>query len=62
MLAPDNNVQVLSVYLAALIADDNNFDMALFKSVGVFYVVPVIILFLFFQQKLMSMYGGGTKG
>jgi inositol-phosphate transport system permease protein len=62
VLAPDNKVQVLSVYLAALIADDNNFDMALFKSVGVFYVMPVIILFLFFQRKLMSIYGGGTKG
>jgi len=62
VLAPDNNVQVLSVYLAGLIADDNNFDMALFKSVGVFYVLPVIILFLFFQSKLMSIYGGGTKG
>jgi len=62
VLAPDNKVQVLSVYLAALIADDNNFDMALFKSVGVFYVVPVIILFLFFQNKLMNIYSGGNKG
>ncbi len=62
VLAPDNNVQVLSVYLAALIADDNNFDMALFKSVGVFYMLPVIVLFAFFQKKLMSIYGGGTKG
>lgn len=62
VLAPDNNVQMLSVYLAALIADDNNFDMALFKSVGVFYVMPVIILFVFFQNKLMNIYSGGTKG
>lgn len=62
VLAPDNKVQVLSVYLAALIADDNNFDMALFKSVGVFYVVPVIILFVFFQNKLMNIYSGGNKG
>ena len=62
VLAPDNDVQVLSVYLAALIADDNNFDMALFKSVGVFYVVPVIILFVFFQNKLMNIYSGGNKG
>jgi inositol-phosphate transport system permease protein len=62
VLAPDNNVQVLSVYLASLIADDNNFDMALFKSVGVFYMLPVIVLFAFFQKRLMSIYGGGTKG
>lgn len=62
VLAPDNRVQVLSVYLAALIADDNNFDMALFKSVGVFYVIPVIVLFVFFQNKLMNIYSGGTQG
>ncbi len=62
VLAPDNKVQVLSVYLAALIADDNNFDMALFKSVGVFYVLPVVVLFIFFQNKLMNIYSGGTKG
>ncbi|MHB1104056.1 MAG: carbohydrate ABC transporter permease [Devosia sp.] len=62
VLTPGNNVQVLSVYLAGLIADDNNFDLARFKSVGVFYVIPVIILFLFFQRHLMNIYGGGTKG
>lgn len=62
VLAPESSVQVLSVYLAALIADDNNFDFALFKAVGVFYVIPVIILYLFFQKRLMNIYGGGTKG
>ena len=62
VLTPGNNVQVLSVYLAGLIADDNNFDMALFKSVGVFYMVPVLILFVFFQRHLMNIYGGGSKG
>ena len=62
VLSPGNQVQVLSVYLAGLIADDNNFDMALFKSVGVFYVIPVAVLFLFFQKHLMNIYGGGNKG
>jgi inositol-phosphate transport system permease protein len=62
VLSPGSQVQVLSVYLAGLIADDNNFDMALFKSVGVFYVIPVAVLFLFFQKHLMNIYGGGTKG
>lgn len=62
VLAPGGKVQVLSVYLASLIADDNNFDMALFKSVGVFYIIPVLILFFFFQRHLMNIYGGGSKG
>ena len=52
----------MSVYLASLIMDDNNFDMALFKSVGAFYILPVAMLFLFFQKHLMNIYGGGTKG
>jgi inositol-phosphate transport system permease protein len=62
VLAPGNNTQVLSVYLASLIADDNNFDMGLFKAVGLFYMMPVVILFYFFQGYLMNIYGGGTKG
>ncbi len=43
VLAPGSQVQVLSVYLAGLIADDNNFDFGTFKAVGVFYVIPVLI-------------------
>ncbi|MGV8988831.1 MAG: carbohydrate ABC transporter permease [Cypionkella sp.] len=62
VLTPGAKVQVLSVYLAGLIADDNNFDLALFKSVGIFYIMPVLILFLFFQKHLMNVYGGGSKG
>jgi inositol-phosphate transport system permease protein len=62
VLTPGNNVQVMSVYLASLIADDNNFDLNLFKAVGVFYIIPVLILFAFFQKHLMNIYGGGSKG
>jgi inositol-phosphate transport system permease protein len=62
VLTPGANVQVLSVYLAGLIADDNNFDLNLFKAVGVFYIIPVLILFTFFQRHLMNIYGGGSKG
>ncbi len=62
VLAPNNDVQVLSVYLSSLIFDETNFDMGLFKSIGLFYVIPVIILFLFFQNKLMNIYSGGNQG
>lgn len=62
VLTPGSNVQVMSVYLASLIADDNNFDLNMFKAVGVFYVIPVVILFAFFQKHLMNIYGGGSKG
>ena len=49
VLAPANDVQVLSVYLASLIADDQHFDFNLFKSVGLFYAIPVILFYLFFR-------------
>ncbi|PLW78753.1 carbohydrate ABC transporter permease [Cohaesibacter celericrescens] len=62
IFAPNADVQVLSVHLASLIADDQKFDFNLFKSIGLFYVIPVIILYLIFQNKLMNIYGGGTKG
>ncbi|MNL37759.1 L-arabinose transport system permease protein AraQ [compost metagenome] len=62
VLAPGAQAQVLSVYLASLIIDDNNFDFNTFKAAGVFYLVPVLILYIFFQKHLMNIYGGGTKG
>ncbi len=62
VLAPDASVQTLSVYMASLIFDDQNFNFNLFKSVGLFYMIPVIILYLVFQKYLMNIYGGGTKG
>ena len=62
VLAPSTDVQTLSVYLAGLINMDSNFDMPLFKAVGVFYMVPVLVLFVLFQKHLMNIYAGGTKG
>ena len=38
------------------------FDFGLFKAVGLFYSVPVILLYMLFQDKLMNIYGGGSKG
>jgi inositol-phosphate transport system permease protein len=62
VLAPSADVQTLSVYLAGLINMDSSFDMPLFKAVGVFYMVPVLILFVLFQKHLMNIYAGGTNG
>lgn len=62
VLAPGANAQVLSTYLSALIADDLKSDFALFKAVGMFYALPVILIYIIFQNKLMNIYGGGTKG
>ena len=62
ILAPSSDVRLLSVYLAGLLTDDYLSDFGLFKAVGLFYIVPVMIFYLFTQYKLMKIYGGGTKG
>ncbi len=62
ILAPSSDVRLLSVYLAGLLTDDYLSDFGLFKAVGLFYIVPVMAFYLFTQDKLMNIYGGGTKG
>ena len=62
VLAPSSDVQILSVYLAGLLTDDYLSDYGLYKAVGFFYIMPVMIFYLFTQEKLMNIYAGGTKG
>lgn len=62
VLAPANAPQVLSTYLASIIADDRFADFGLFKAVSIFYALPVLAIYGIFQKKLMNIYGGGTKG
>jgi len=62
VLAPGSEAQMLSTYLSALILDDAKPDFNLFKSVGTFYAIPVILIYLIFQKTLMNIYGGGSKG
>ena len=62
VLSPSGSGQVLSTYLNSLILDDTRPDFNMFKSVGLFYAIPVIVIYLTFQKKLMNIYGGGSKG
>ncbi|MEF2070688.1 carbohydrate ABC transporter permease [Consotaella aegiceratis] len=63
ILSPSSDFRVLSVFLNELSnADALTFDFNLFKSVGLFYTLPIILLFIIFQNKLMNIFGGGTKG
>ena len=62
VLAPGTGAQVLSNYMNAVIQDDTTADFGLFKAIGMFYSIPVVIIYLFFQKQLMNIYGGGSKG
>lgn len=63
ILAPSSEFEVLSVYLNA-VSDPNSttYNFNLFKSVGLFYTLPVMALFVVFQNRLMNIFSGGTKG
>ncbi len=62
VLAPAADVQVLSVYLATLIDSLGRSDFSLLKSVGLFYMLPVVVFYLLTQDKLMNVFGGAAKG
>lgn len=63
ILAPTNDFRVLSIVLELVgNPDRTNYDFDLFKTVGVFYTLPVLVIFVFFQNRLMNIFGGGTKG
>jgi len=62
VLAPGSSTQVLATYMNAVIQDDATADFGLFKAIGLFYSIPVIVIYLLFQKQLMNIYGGGTKG
>ncbi len=62
ILAPSADVQTLSVYLAGLLSETTAVDYGLLKAVGLFYMIPVMIFYMFTQEKLMNIYGGGSKG
>jgi len=62
VLAPGSGTQVLATFMNAVIQDDATADFGLFKAIGMFYSIPVIVIYLLFQKQLMNIYGGGTKG
>ncbi|MFZ2099493.1 MAG: carbohydrate ABC transporter permease [Oricola sp.] len=63
ILAPTNDFRVLSIVLELVgNPDRTNFDFDLFKAIGLFYTLPILVIFMFFQHRLMNIFGGGTKG
>lgn len=63
ILAPGAEFEVLSIFLKeASVPDSLEYNFNVFKSVGLFYTLPVLALFVVFQNRLMNIFGGGTKG
>jgi inositol-phosphate transport system permease protein len=62
ILTPSSDREMLSVFLAGLLIDDYLTDYGLFKAVGLFYILPVLIFYLFTQDKLSHIYRTAIKG
>lgn len=53
---------VLSVYLQNFISESVMTEWNMVAAVGLFQLIPVLIFFLFTQEALLNIYGGGAKG
>jgi len=58
----DQQRSTISAYLRALSGDTSPVNYSRIASVGVFQLIPVLIFFIFTQEYLLSIFGGGTKG
>lgn len=52
----------LSLYLQSFLGAVDLADYGLVAAVGLFYILPVLVLFLLGQRFLLMVYGGGVKG
>jgi inositol-phosphate transport system permease protein len=59
---PSGSQQTLSTLVRAILGEGRFVDYGLLTAIGLFYVLPVLAVFLFAQEHLMKIYGGGVKG
>ncbi len=59
---PSSSQATLSMLMRSLLGEGRFVDYGVLTAVGLYYVAPVLLLFLFAQDQLMRIYGGGVKG
>jgi len=59
---PSGSQATLSMLMRALLGEGRFVDYGVLTAVGLYYMLPVLLLFLFAQEQLMKIYGGGVKG
>lgn len=62
IFAPTSSYKTLSVLLNELMSQAEQADYGLVATVGVFYILPVIIFYAFTQKYLVHIFSGGVKG
>ena len=58
----DQQKSTVSAYLLSLSGDTAPVNYSQIAAVGVFQLIPVLIFFIFTQEYLLSIFGGGSKG
>jgi inositol-phosphate transport system permease protein len=59
---PSGSQATLSQLVRAMLGEGRFVDYGVLVAVGLYYVLPILVLFLVAQEQLMRIYGGGVKG
>ncbi|TMC31580.1 MAG: carbohydrate ABC transporter permease, partial [Chloroflexi bacterium] len=59
---PSGSQQTLSTLVKGILGEGRFVDYGLLTAVGLYYIAPVLILFVLAQDQLMRIYAGGVKG
>lgn len=62
VLAPGMETQTLPVFLSSLLSQADVADYGMVSAVGVFYMIPVLVVYAVMQRYLLALYTGGVKG
>jgi inositol-phosphate transport system permease protein len=59
---PSGSQETLSTLVRSILGEGRFVDYGILTAVGLYYVLPILILFFVAQDRLMRIYGGGLKG
>jgi inositol-phosphate transport system permease protein len=59
---PSGTQATLAMLVRSILGEGRFVDYGVLTAIGLFYVLPVLAVFLFAQEHLMKIYGGGVKG
>jgi inositol-phosphate transport system permease protein len=59
---PSGSQQTLSTLVRGILGEGRFVDYGLLTAVGLWYVAPVLVIFVVAQKQLMRIYAGGVKG
>jgi inositol-phosphate transport system permease protein len=59
---PSGSQETLSTLVRSILGEGRLVDYGILTAVGLYYVLPILILFFVAQDRLMRIYGGGLKG